>query len=237
MSSPFFEQYGNEIEFQDDSDLVRKFSNIDCSVPGRTQGRTKDHRERNSLKIYLIQLLQNNLLKYPLRIKKGESPDFLVICPDGTRTALEETEAGTEDYQRAMTELEKSPEGTMLETDFFKLEKSPLPKGDYKKALRKPGEKLKGNAWEKDSIEREWVRLILNAINKKSESLNKPNFKAADRYELLIYDNSHVSGLNIKDALPLVKKAIDNKVNLKSSEKKWHSISVILKSGVMHPVF
>ena len=227
MPSAFFKQYGNEIEFQDESDLNRKLSNLDSSVPGRTQGRTSDHRERNSLIIYLTELSQKNLLKYPLRIVKRESPDFFVVCSDGTTTSLEETEAGTEDYQRAMTKLEKCPQGTILETDLFKLEKAPLPKGDYKKALRRPEEKLIGNGWEGDSMEREWCELILDAINKKTKSLNQPNFKSANRYELLIYDNSHVSGLNITKALPLLKKAVIINHNLKSSEKKWHFVSVI----------
>ncbi|MBC8466433.1 MAG: hypothetical protein H8D55_01225 [Deltaproteobacteria bacterium] len=236
MPSPFFKEYGNEIEFQGEFDLNRKISNLDSSVPARTQGRTSAHRERSSLLIYLKELSKKNLLKYPLKIIKRESPDFFVVCSDGTTTSLEETEAGTEDYQRAMTKLEKCPQGTILETDLFKLEKAPLPKGDYKKALRRPEEKLIGNGWEGDSMEREWCELILDAINKKTKSLNQPNFKSANRYELLIYDNSHVSGLNIAEALPLLKKAVVINHNLKSSEKKWHSISVIKGNQLFYNV-
>ena len=230
METAFFEQYGDEIEFQNNSDLLGKLYKIDCSVPRRTQGRTSTHRERHSLKIYLIQLSQNKLLRFPLRIKKDEAPDFFILNPDATTTALEQTGAAVEDHQQAMTELEKTPEGTaeVLEC---------VPKGAYKEALRKHGEELSGEGWDGNSMEKEWIDVILSAIDKKTESLNGPHFKIADRYELLIYDDSHVVGMvHIEDALPLLKKAIHEKSNLKSFERNFHSISVIHRSQLLYDV-
>ena len=222
MKTPFFGQYGNKIYFQNDSELLEKLSSIDCSVPGRTKGRKSNHRERYCLKIYLMQLFQNKLLKFPLKIKKEEAPDFLVLCFDEI-IALEVTDAAAEDYQRAMTELEKSPPGTMLE------------KGIHK--LVKPGEELTGPGWNGNSVEIEWVSVILNSIINKTESLNQPHFKPADRYELLIYDNSDVSAmLHVKDALPMLKNAIHEKFNAKHSEKTFHSISVIHSNQLLYDV-
>ncbi len=164
IKKPFFQQYGNEIKFISKSDLITKLSNINYTVPKRTKGRTSDHRERHSLVVYLLRLAENNLLKFPLKIEKSESPDFLVLNYDGTTTALEETEATTEDYSRALTEFENSPDGTMLDPSLFKLVKSPLQKGEYKKALLKPGQVLSGDMWFNGDEKGEWVEVVLKAI-------------------------------------------------------------------------
>lgn len=222
MKTPFFGQYGDEIEFQNNSELPTKLSNIDCSVSARTQGRKSSHRERYCLKIYLIQLSQDKFLKFPLRIIKEEAPDFLILYCDET-TALEVTDASTEDYQQAMTELANSPQGTVLEMGTNK--------------LVKPGERLIGEGWEGDSVEIEWVDIILNSIKNKTETLNQPHFKTTDRYELLIYDNSHLSVmLHVKDALPLLKKAISKKLNVKHFGRNFHSISVIHKDKLLYDI-
>lgn len=213
MKTAFFGQYGDEIAFQNDAELLEKLSGIDCSVPGRTEGRKSSHRERHCLKIYLMYLLQNKLLKFPLKIKKEEGPDFLVLYHDEI-IALEVTDAGTKGYQRAMTELQKSPPGTILES------------GTHK--LVKPGGKLSGPGWSGNSVEIEWASVILESIINKTESLNQPHFKIANRYELLIYDNSDVSAmLHVKDALPLLKNTIHEKFNVERFERTFSCISVI----------
>lgn len=222
MKTPFFGQYGNEIEFQNDTELLEKFSSIDCSVPARTQGRKSSHRERYCLKIYLMYLLQNKLLKFPLKIIKEEAPDFIILCHNET-TALEVTDAATEDSQRAMTELAKSPPGTILE------------KGTNR--LVKAGGQLIGEGWCGNTVEIKWVDIILNSIIDKTESLNQPHFKISDRYELLIYDNSHVSAmLHVKDALPLLKKVIPEKSNAKHFERTFSCISIIHHEQLLYNV-
>ncbi|MBL7075409.1 hypothetical protein ISS37_09260 [candidate division KSB1 bacterium] len=175
---------------------------------------------------------------FPLKIRKHEAPDFLILSSDGKMMGLEVTEASTEDHQRVMTELEKSPQGTMLMTlDLFNLEKSPLPKGEYKKALWKPGEKSIGKVWGNSEVKRVWIDIILSTIIEKTKSLNKLNFKTADRYELLVYDNSHVAEmLNSRYALPLLRKAIGEKLNLASYDRNFHSISVIHIEGLLYDV-
>lgn len=111
-----------------------------------------------------------------------------------------------------------------------------LPKGEYKKALRTRGEKLIGEGWVGDSVEKVWINIILNAIDKKINNLNEPHFKTASRYELLIYDNSHVAEMvNIKDALPLLKNAIFEKFSPKS-KGNFHSISVIHGNKLLYDI-
>ncbi|GEM_PF-5947136 len=82
----------------------------------------------------------------PVFLVKTEAPDFIISDANKLTTALEITEAGTEDYQRAMTELEKSPPGTVLESGT--------------NMLVKEGERLIGESWDGDSVEREWVPLL-----------------------------------------------------------------------------
>lgn len=169
-----------------------------------------------------MHLFRNRLLKFPLKIRKEEAPDFLILCRDET-TALEATDASTEEYQQAMTELAKSPAGTLLESGTSK--------------LVKPGERLIGPGWKGNSVEIEWGDIIVKSIIDKSISLNQPHFKTANRYELLIYDNSHLSVmLHVKDAVSLLKKAVYEKLNVKYFEKNFNSISIIHNNLLLYDI-
>jgi hypothetical protein len=222
MKIPFFRQYGDETEFQSKFELLRKLSDIDCSVPARTKGRKSSHRERYCLKIYLMYLSQKELLRFPLKIKKEEAPDFLISCHDET-IGLEVTDASTEGYQQAMTDLEKSPPGTVLEMGTNK--------------LMTPGERLIGEGWKGNSVEIEWVDVILDSIIDKTESLNQPHFKTANRHELLIYDNSHLSAmLHVKDALPILRDTVHKKFSAEYFKKNFDCISVIHSSELLYDI-
>jgi len=235
MKTPFFEEHGNKIKFENTSDLIEKLSKINSSAPGRIQGRKSHHREKFCIKFYLLTLSQNNLLRFPMSVTKSESPDFFILS-NGETTALEVTEASTEDYQRAMTELEKCPDGTLLESHSIFNHGMDSQKGEYKKALRTPGKKLNGEGWVGDSVEKEWIDIILNAIDKKISDLNKPNFQTASRYELLVYDNSHVAEMvHLKAAIPLLKNAIFEKFGL-ISKRNFRSISVIHSDELLYDV-
>ncbi|MDD5774903.1 MAG: hypothetical protein PHS64_03055 [Candidatus Omnitrophica bacterium] len=127
---------------------------------------------------------------------------------------MEITEAGTEEYQRAMTELEKSPVGTVLESGTNKLVKK--------------GERLIGEGWNGDSVEREWVPVIIRAIVNKFSSLNKQHFQLAEINELLIYDNSHLAVmLDFNKALSFLRANILEVVTDVNFKKKFHIISII----------
>lgn len=212
--SRFFGEHGDRIKFYDSNDLTIKLSQLDCTVPGRTKGRTSAHRERYCLKLYLLHQAKLRLLKFPLRVTKTEAPDFIISNAQNLRTGLEITEAGTEEYQRAMTELEKSPVGTVLESGTNKLVKK--------------GERLIGEGWNGDSVEREWVPVIIRAIVNKFSSLNKQHFQLAEINELLIYDNSHLAVmLDFNKALSFLRANILEVVTDVNFKKKFHIISII----------
>ncbi|MEA3369593.1 MAG: hypothetical protein U9Q24_04505 [Candidatus Ratteibacteria bacterium] len=228
--TPFFRPYGNEIELHNESDRREKFSNIDCFVPEKTKERTQDSIERYSVNIYLERLSQNKLLRFPVKIRKDECPDFFIFNCDKTTTVLEETAVKSEGFHMAMTEFEKSPETARLDFDLSKLEKYPLSKGGNKKDLLKPNEE----GWNEDLRETKWTDIILSTINKKTKKLNGPRFKTADKYELLIYSYSY--GINIKNALLLLRKMAVERFNLKSFERNFHCVSVIYDDKLLYDV-
>jgi hypothetical protein len=234
MVTAFFDQYGNKIAFQNKPDMLRKLSDFNWSIPSRTKGRKSEHREKYCLKKYLTQLCLNDLLKFPLEIEKDESPDFLITNCDNTTTALEVTEATIEDYQRAKTEFKKRPDDSLFTYDRFKNE--PLPKGEYKKAILNPGDKM-GPGWTEYEAVTEWIICCMTSIRKKVCKINDTHFKYADRYDLLVYDACPFSnGCDIEDAMPSLKEAINNEIGSESSKRIFTCISVVQDKRLFHDV-
>jgi hypothetical protein len=172
----FFGRFGNEIQVHDAADLERKLKEINLSVPGRTEGRRSHHRERYCLALYLQTLARHSLLPLPIRVVKGESPDFLFET-ESSRIALEHTDIATEKSQRAASQLARLPIGTLLEDE---------------DSFRGPNEPLKGHGYVGDQVAQELVPLLLHALDEKTVTLNKEHFRAAERYDLLLYDVSHL---------------------------------------------
>jgi hypothetical protein len=210
---------GSELSFVSAGDLIRQLSEIDYSVPRRTEGRRSYHRERYCIVRYLTALARSSLLKFPLRIVKWESPDFLVHLPDGTVTGIEITEAGTERAQRAATQLEKSPPGSFMEGEEI------LP----------PGEGFRGRPYIGNEPELELKGIILASVTAKVEALNRGHYAKTDRYELLIYDNSHLVPLADLGALASVlKPALTEWLRQDQTEKAFSSISVLRDSKLLY---
>ena len=208
-----FTSNGDELLFREAEELEQTLRELDSSVPRRTERRRSHHRERYCVTRYLMALSNSSLLDFPLRVVKGESPDCFLYRPDSTAIGLEITEAGTERHQRAATELERCPPGTLLEGE-----------GD----LRRPGEPLQGRPYIGDEPERELAALVLNAVMSKTNTLNQPHFAEADTYELLIYDNSHLVVLvELENLAPLLKEVVLEWQSQQQSEKKFSRISVL----------
>jgi hypothetical protein len=214
-----FEVSGSELSFVDAADLLQKLGQMDSTVPKRTKGRRSHHRERFCIVRYLGALASTSLLTFPLRVVKWESPDFL-IHEAGKTIGLEITEAGTERHQQAATLLEKSPPGTLLEGEA---------------GLRKPGEELQGRGYVGDEVERELAGLILRAIEDKSAKLNQPHFVSADRYDLLIYDNSHLAIMaEFKDLAPILRGQLEASAPIGPGPKYFSEISVLSDSWLLY---
>ncbi|HEX9945534.1 MAG TPA: hypothetical protein VGG03_26265 [Thermoanaerobaculia bacterium] len=213
-----FTTRGSELSFADVEELQRVLSGMDTSVPGRTEGRRSHHRERYCITLYLRLLTSANLLDFPLRVVKEESPDFLFHLSDGNVMGLEITEAGTELHQRSATELERSPVGTLLEG---------------KGGLRRPGEPLRGRGYVDDEPERKLSKLILTALTEKTIKLNRPHFAPVDLYELLIYDNSHLVFAKLEDLAPLLRTSLTEWQGQQQTERRFTSVSILRDSQLL----
>lgn len=171
MASGFFASMGNRLSAASGDELRALLQRLDVSVPKRKEGRRSDHRERYSVVHYLRTVERNGLLEYPFQITKGESPDF-VIESGPNRFGLEVTDAGSPEFQRAATELEEAPSGSVLEG----------------RAIRRPGEPLKGEPYHGDEPERLWTADVLKAVDDKTDQL--AGYRQLPDYQLLVYDLS-----------------------------------------------
>jgi hypothetical protein len=218
QATEVFTNSGDELSFASAGDLIRKLGKIDSSVPRRTEGRRSHHRERYCIVRYLTPLAQASLLRFPLQAVKGESPDFLLRLPDATVTGVEITEVGSEKVQRATTRLERSPPGSFMEGG----------------EIRLPGEMLRGRGWVGNEPEQELTRLIVEAVAGKKEALNRGHYAAADRYELLIYDNSHLPMIDVDVLGPLLKSALADWLRQNQTERAFASVSLLRDSGLLY---
>lgn len=219
----FFDIYGDQVDFQDLPDLTKKLAGLARPVPRRTEGRRSEDRELWCLSGYLLALGESGRLQFPLSVQKAEAPDFLVTQWNGDRVALEVTEAGTAKWQKAATELERRPPGTMVE-------------GEDKIVL--PGGELTGKGWPGDDAEIEWSALVLDHIRRKTESLNKRHFRSADDYHLLVYDNSHlvVVTADFELAGQYLKRALDSWVGERAYSRRFSVISILRDRNLLHDI-
>ena len=107
--------------------------------------------------------------------------------------------------------------------------------------VRKPTNDGRENSFVVYNYEKEWKNLSkhiyaqkeINRLgNKKSKKLNEPHFKSnADKYELIIYDNSHVRLLiRLSNALTLLKVAIAENYQQTDFKKYFNVIGLITKN-------
>jgi uncharacterized protein len=176
MAKGFFGSLGDGFAVESAERLRTILDQLDATVPRRTEGRRAEDRERYSIVHYLRALERSGLLRFPFRITKDERPDFTVEM--GSEVfGLEVTEAGSPQHQRATTDLEKAPEGSVLEGG----------------EVRGPGEPLQGPGYAGDEPERLWTAQVLSRIREKTEKLS--SYRDLPGYQLLVYDNTEFVAL------------------------------------------
>ncbi|MGD2114472.1 MAG: hypothetical protein PVG07_05455 [Acidobacteriota bacterium] len=78
---------GDSVPFADRNDLLEKLDDLSRRVPGRLEGRTKDHREHFCMLRYLRFLTGEGLLPLPITLRKTpehhDPPDFTLEWPEG----------------------------------------------------------------------------------------------------------------------------------------------------------
>jgi uncharacterized protein len=210
-----FGRFGNRLEAGSYDDLVARLAAVDRPVPGRTEGRRQNDRERYCIVAYLLHLAEADLLEYPLLVEKEQAPDFVVTFAGGRTRGIEVTEASTPEHQRAATQLERSPPGTLLEDE----------------ELRLPGEPLRGPGWIGDEPERQWSSLVLEAVRRKTTGYD---YGAHDELELLVYDLTGVGVLvKLDDGAPFLRDAIRNWRREQGPQQVFSRISVLRDSALL----
>lgn len=210
MSIPFFGKYDDEITFTDKDDLIYKFSQIDCTVPPREDGRKTFHVERESLKIYMVKLADMDKLNYPFKITKYETPDFIITRVSKSTIGLEQTEATTESRQQTFAQIARSPQKPFILPD-----KEPPVYGK--------------------ELERKSALRIIDRITNKTIKLNKPNYKLFGRNELLIYTDMCPKG-NEDIAIEFLVQQYNKLFFYEKYKTLFDSISIIFKDILRHNV-
>src|SRR3989344_3455149 len=94
------------LKANDDFDLVSALQKIDIRVPGRTEGRTKEHTERYAVAHLLNTLLKSHRIQYPFSLAHRDRPDFLLSMGDH-QIGIEHTEAVPQNEAHKMALREK----------------------------------------------------------------------------------------------------------------------------------
>jgi hypothetical protein len=188
---------GDSVHFEDRDHLLRKLDRLGRPIPGRVEGRTRDHREHYVMFRYLRFLAggEEALLPLPVTLEKSpehqDPPDFSLRWPDGGRRTSELTDASTEEYQRRLTQAERQ--------------------GDLSKILPEPPDR--------DRLATDaggyWADIVFAAFLKKAQGLQVGRFEVD---HLLIYDLTGVGLL-----LPLLEEV--RPIRTASSERTATSTS------------
>jgi hypothetical protein len=147
------------------------------------EGRSKLDSELWTLGRYLAALANAELLTYPFTAthlsadRESESPDFMLcLLGDHPRIGLEVTEASSNERHRLRIRSEKSAEG------IAHIGNDPM-----------VGDELQT-----------WASLMFETVRKKDGKLVGGGWRAADDYDLVVYDNSGVF-VDICEAYPILR--------------------------------
>lgn len=232
----FFGQFGNTITASNKTTFLSKLATVDITVPSRVDGRRTEHREKYCIVKYMEFLADKNLFNYPLILEKGESPDFLLTFENTKTIGIEHRDVGSASFQAAMTALARAPEGTRLETDSFNALNLTPNRNNIEVALIHIGKQSRSKGVAGDRWEEEWSELVHQGIKEKSKLLNEPHFRAAEHYELILYDNTHVGYMNKSKAISLLQCCIDDDHELHGFAKFYKKISVIHHTEIYYDI-
>ncbi|MCI0707167.1 MAG: hypothetical protein L0Y80_06775 [Ignavibacteriae bacterium] len=204
MNSDYLSEDGKSLTFESRSEFDSILGTLDLNVPSRISGRKSFHRERYCAIRYLKGAVYYNQINFPFSICKSERPDFIITFCNGETIGLEHSEITTKKWQQTLTQIAR-----LLQ---------------QKQALfgNLPNDELKP-----DEAASKWVELALKAIEKKTEDLNKRDFKKLDSYELLLYSNTDLPNVEQNQIIPKLSEVFNKKFNSMNFSKFYSSISVV----------
>jgi hypothetical protein len=173
-------------------DLLHQLRAIDIDVPPRGEGRTKQHTERWSICRFLSTYADTPLLRYPLRIDRGDRPDFQ-LTSDSMRVGIEHTEAVAADLAWA-TAIQNRDQIDV--SRMFHRVRAGDPRLSRSEVERIAHGEATGDGWAGDSVERDWSEVMAHFTRDKVERFAQPGFAHLESNWLLVYDNWELPALN-----------------------------------------
>ena len=160
------------MEFEDASHIRRYFASKDFRERSRrTAGLEDDHGERYATRSLLTSI--SDRYTYPLRVKKRERPDFLLVSSD--------MEIGLEVSQVTTTEIERDYDKTGRRGNSELIEYGP----DGHK-VKSRGARLESPGFHGYQDCQLVARIAARALKSKIAKLNKPGFYKASSDQLLL---------------------------------------------------
>jgi len=156
-------------------------------VPRRSEGRRHYHQEQYCLGLYLLALGRHGLLDYPVTVRKGESPDFVLIDRSGETSGLEVTRATEPWIQLKMTRADRESQRRGLAAKNSARDAESVIIG------------LSELGWVGDEPEDQWCFLMRRAIERKITKLH--TFAPASRNDLLVYDDTPLPAVDRRKVL------------------------------------
>ena len=187
------------IEAKSKESLLHALSEINISVPLRSEKRESDHVELYAIAYMLATLAQEEKLNYPLILRKSERPDFLLLSGEN-KIGIEHTEAVSENVAQSDFLQEK---GRRHEVQFVRCPEPGEKRKKSKRLISELEENNPGDGWAGDSVEREWAAAMFYFVNKKICTAQKPEYKLFESNWLLIYDNWRLPAIHLEEALSL----------------------------------
>jgi len=189
-------------------ELVRQFGSLGTSVPPRTDPKDQLAEEWYCLRRYLFVLAVEGSLRYPLDVRKSESPDFLLIRQDGAWDGVEITKATPQEFEADLTDLARGKRTRHYISD----------PADGVMMLSLTG-------WAGDSAEREWAEYMLKAIEDKAAIVS--NYKMVRECDLLIYDNTPTPKPDLESAVEFLRSSLSARNEQTGFETGFRTVSLI----------
>lgn len=184
------------IDAKNRNKLLAALIDTDITVPPRSQGRMGEHTERYAIAHLLSTLAKEDMLEYPLSLRKRERPDFVLSMPKET-AGIEQTEAVAHNVAHSDFLREK---GHGDDVHFVRRSEPGERKLSAKELLAEIYKNEAGGLWFGDSIERDWNRVMSFFSQRKCESAAKQGYELFPTNALLIYDNWRLPALQVKEA-------------------------------------
>ncbi|WP_041927023.1 hypothetical protein [Methylocystis sp. SC2] len=201
-------------------ELFSSLGGIEVRVPGRADGRTKEHKERSTICRLLSSLAQADELIYPLSAEQTAPPDPDFILNLGSvPIGVEVTEATSDAYSEYLTFAAKR-ERAFPEKSFALIEPASFRPGAWKRARHQEDRidameaeankrRLTSEGWSGNEPEHEWANYVIEAAQRKTKRVSA-YFSRCQKVWLLVYVNAPLPNIHFEDALSVMIPEVEN---------------------------